>query len=337
MSTYLFKKRGVFTIQFIDREGKKRQRSLHTPNRAEALRLFKEFNQHEINMRKSVTLLEYTKQYLDVMHGQLRPLTLNLHRLGLQYLLTAIGNIPINRIGDKSIDTFKSYLLGRMKPVSVSIFYRSCQSAFSTAKRWKMITENPFFIATKVKVPQSDKPAFTMENLRIVLSACRNPQHRNIFEFSFLTGCRRGEVLMAHWTDFDPHLSIIRIGASSQTQTGRIRSVPLSSRAVEILNQQREFMVSESDLIFHDAKGNALKGPSVYHALKKTCKRVGLGNLSFHSLRHGTASTLANLGSIPLQVVQQLLGHSSIQTTMGYIHSSADAARVAVEYLAQKN
>ena len=72
---------------------------------------------------------------------------------------------------------------------------------------------------------------------------------------------------MAHWKDFDPHLSIIRIGASSQTKTGRIRSVPLSSRAVEILNQQREFMASESGLIFHDVKGNALKGLTMYHVL----------------------------------------------------------------------
>src|SRR5206468_1167221 len=69
--------------------------------------------------------------------------------------------------------------------------------------------------------------------------------------------------------------------------------------------------------------------------LKKAAKEVGLGNIGWHTLRHTFASHLAMQGA-PLPVLQALLGHSSITTTMRYAHVAPSALRSAIEMLSPK-
>ena len=65
---------------------------------------------------------------------------------------------------------------------------------------------------------------------------------------------------------------------------------------------------------------------------------LGLKDLTRHGLRHTGATWLADSG-IPLHVLQQILGHQSIETTKAYLHPDnrhlADAARQANRFLAR--
>lgn len=69
----------------------------------------------------------------------------------------------------------------------------------------------------------------------------------------------------------------------------------------------------------------------------KLVTELDLPNLTRHGLRHTGATWLADSG-IPLHVLQQILGHESIETTKLYLHPDtrhlADAARQANAYLA---
>jgi integrase len=47
---------------------------------------------------------------------------------------------------------------------------------------------------------------------------------------------------------------------------------------------------------------------------KELCRRAGLPTMRFHDSRHTAATLLINEG-VPLEVIQQLLGHSSVQVT----------------------
>jgi integrase len=96
-----------------------------------------------------------------------------------------------------------------------------------------------------------------------------------------------------------------------------------------------------------DADGPLLRGPrdgvlttaSVRRATKwdTLVSNLGLPNLTRHGLRHTGATWLADSG-IPLHVLQQILGHESIETTKLYLHPDtrhlADAARQANAFLA---
>ena len=58
-------------------------------------------------------------------------------------------------------------------------------------------------------------------------------------------------------------------------------------------------------------------------AFRAACKRARIVDLHWHDLRHEYASRLADKG-IRLDVIQKLLGHASIETTMRYLNHHDD-------------
>ena len=66
--------------------------------------------------------------------------------------------------------------------------------------------------------------------------------------------------------------------------------------------------------------------------LERACKRAGLRLVGWHTLRHSFASHLVMRG-VSIVIVQRLLGHVDIKTTMRYAHLSPDVTREAVQRL----
>lgn len=66
--------------------------------------------------------------------------------------------------------------------------------------------------------------------------------------------------------------------------------------------------------------------------LWRVCKRAGLRRIGWHVLRHSFASHLVMKG-VPLKVVQELLGHATMEMTMRYAHLSPNVGRDAVKLL----
>ncbi|MGH8519835.1 MAG: tyrosine-type recombinase/integrase [Gammaproteobacteria bacterium] len=72
------------------------------------------------------------------------------------------------------------------------------------------------------------------------------------------------------------------------------------------------------------------KARTMYTHFKRGCARAGLGDLRFHDLRHTTASLLVQ-GGYSLKMVQEVLGHRSIQAANRYAHLSVETKRAALE------
>jgi site-specific recombinase XerD len=63
-----------------------------------------------------------------------------------------------------------------------------------------------------------------------------------------------------------------------------------------------------------------------------TCRKAGLLEIGWHTLRHTFASHLAMRGA-PLKAIQELLGHATIQMTMRYAHLAPEISREPVRLL----
>ena len=91
-----------------------------------------------------------------------------------------------------------------------------------------------------------------------------------------------------------------------------------------------------SDFVFFHDDGKPLRHDNVRWPLHKVCRIAGLRAIRPHDIRHSFASQLVMKGA-PLMVIQELLGHSDVQTTMRYAHLASGAKRDALFLLESQN
>ncbi len=99
-------------------------------------------------------------------------------------------------------------------------------------------------------------------------------------------------------------------------------------------NRRGRGLADPSTLVFSSATGSTLDRRTLLsRQLKPAAKAAGLGNVTWHLLRHSNATLHDSLGT-PLGTVQALLGHSSSEITRQlYLHSLPEDRRVAAEKL----
>jgi integrase/recombinase XerD len=126
--------------------------------------------------------------------------------------------------------------------------------------------------------------------------------------FLYASGCRISEALNAERSDIVEGWLKIRFAKGEKE-----RMVPLAPIAIEALETYLKHQSMLSNYLWLNYKGTPLSRISAYKIVKKY-----LG-VSPHVLRHSFASSLI-IGGADLRVVQELLGHSSLETTQIYTH-----------------
>jgi integrase/recombinase XerD len=126
--------------------------------------------------------------------------------------------------------------------------------------------------------------------------------------FLYASGCRISEALSVQRSDIVDGWLKIRFAKGEKE-----RIVPLAPMAIKALEMYMHEQDMDSSYIWLNYKGDLLSRISAYKIVKKY-----LG-VSPHVLRHSFASSLI-IGGADLRVVQELLGHSSLETTQIYTH-----------------
>lgn len=125
---------------------------------------------------------------------------------------------------------------------------------------------------------------------------------------------------------------MLRLGAA-HTKGGKPRVVPLNDMALQALRAQRDWVkgyAAKSPWVFATQTGGRLT--TVQKAFQAACLRAGIDDFRVHDMRHTFASWLVMAGT-SLQVVKELLGHSSITVTERYAHLAPHIGRSAVQLL----
>ncbi len=90
----------------------------------------------------------------------------------------------------------------------------------------------------------------------------------------------------------------------------------------------------DGGFVFASSVGTGLEPRNLHRAFKAVLTRAGLPNIRFHDLRHSAASLMLAQG-VPLRVVMEVLGHSSISLTANtYSHVMPTLVRDAAEKVA---
>lgn len=161
------------------------------------------------------------------------------------------------------------------------------------------------------------------------LVAAAAPHLKPIISAALFTGLRRGNVLGLDWSQVDLNGRMITVRAKSARPGGKVVTVPIAEPLLIILNdlgpQERGPVFTLKCRPIGDVK----------HSFKSAVRRAGIADCRFHDLRHTAASWMVDQG-VPLDVVQKILGHSTIALTQRYAHRRLDAQREAVDAIGRR-
>ncbi|PQM74545.1 tyrosine recombinase XerC [Corynebacterium sp. J010B-136] len=137
-----------------------------------------------------------------------------------------------------------------------------------------------------------------------------------MLELLYATGMRVSELTGIDLHDIDSSRQTIRVLGKGNKE----RIVPFGDAANTALNAwlaRREELAKDPDALFVGTRGKRIDQRQVRRVVEAA------GEVSPHALRHSTATHLLE-GGADLRVVQELLGHSSLQTTQVYTHVTSE-------------
>lgn len=152
---------------------------------------------------------------------------------------------------------------------------------------------------------------------------------RALMELLYSTGTRISEVLDLDLDDIDRDHSSIRVRGKG----GKHRVVPVGIPALEavdiyMVRARPQLNTKGSPALFLNKRGGRLSRQSSFNIISQAGQRIGIEDLSPHSLRHSFATHLLQ-GGADVRIVQELLGHSHVGTTQIYTAVTAQLLREA--------
>src|SRR5208283_5576370 len=103
-SLSLFIKRGFYYVQYIDRDGRRRQKSLQTKNKTAAVRLVVELNRVLKERPKPILFSRFTHEFLVSRQGSLSPITLDIYKRSFAAFFKLVGDLPLVKLTPKEWD-----------------------------------------------------------------------------------------------------------------------------------------------------------------------------------------------------------------------------------------
>lgn len=331
-------------VYYYDAAGKRRTISKNFSTQTEA-KDFVRITENELKKKdlhiQVPPFKEYMEQYIETFRiGKVSESSVQIDKDSMKRLLKYYDDdVPINKINgtmhQKVINQMfdQGYSLSTIKKNN-GLMFRVMERAVHDG----LITFNPAELI-EYKITDSVKNAqyIPRDKIKPFLNDVkrRNIYHYYLFRFILETGTRVGEALAVTYDDFNIESNFINITKSydqkrdklGNTKTKHHRSVYFSnnlkneiSQLIELHETNKKIFAdtynNSYNFIFVDYSGAPLSRSSVHNSMIYCSKKVlGEGNqLSVHKLRHTYATLLLQAG-VPMKVIQERLGHQSMEMT----------------------
>jgi len=168
------------------------------------------------------------------------------------------------------------------------------------------------------KIPQAFPKVLSQEQIKKLLDSPENLRDKAILDFLYSTGTRVSECanMRVEDIDFENGVATVRSGKG-----GKSRVVPLSSSTILVVKSYLEERKKDSELLF------PLTARTLERVVRKYAKHVNLPEwVTCHKLRHAIATHLLEQKE-DIRTIQQVLGHSNLETTQIYTHVVEERVR----------
>lgn len=223
-----------------------------------------------------------------------------------------------------------------LSPRSVNRVLSCLRGFYRWLLRSGSVKTHPFSSIRSLKTPRR-LPVFLFENEVRALLADRPgfqpARDRLLFETLYSTGCRVSELCALDLADVKDKTRFAVTGKGNKTRW--VFLTPSAKAALEAYLPERQArvqaaQVEEPKALFLNAVGQRLGVRGVQKIVARAAKLAGLTKTTTpHTLRHTFATHLSAEG-MDVRVVQELLGHSRLETTQVYTHLSLDRLKDVV-------
>lgn len=349
-------KSGKWNAQLMDgynKDGKRKIISFTAGTKSEVLQLIREYKDNKTQKAKEPdipTFSSWADQWYADYKTQVADSTYSGYQFTLKLLKQNFDDCLVTDILPMEINSYLSRLSS--KGCSRSKINK-CRvmliQIFDWAEQNKLITRNPARSAKIIRrdyysnlVGENKKDAFTEEEIQALFSELPNDFLGNSIRLLLVSGMRIQELLALTATDIEPDGSAIHITKAVEMVDGQPQIGPPKSR-----RSRRDIPIAESyrhlAVYLREHGGKILLWQS--HRIGEPCtiehfrnkylsaiRNLPVRRLTPHCCRHTYITWLQKRG-VPMETIARLVGHSSIGTTDGYLHTSMDTLVQAVETL----
>jgi integrase/recombinase XerD len=258
------------------------------------------------------------RQALISMQEQLRlkaysPATIRTYTIELTQLLYPLGDTGVNSLSPAHIRAYMLYCIDVLK-----LSENTLHSRLNAIKFYfeQVLGREQFFL----EIPRPKKPsilpkALSTKDIQKILASVTNPKHRLMLELCYGMGLRVSELVALKIDHIDSsRMQVLIAGARGKKD----RYVPLPQ---SVLAQLREYYkhYQPRDFLFEGQAGGAYAIRSVQAVFKQAMKKARVRKaVGIHGLRHSYATHLHEYGT-DITLIQKLLGHNNLKTTMPYV------------------
>lgn len=254
--------------------------------------------------------------------------TIEAYMSDLTHYINYLNQKNINNVEEITILTVDNYLNSLTKEYSSNSINRVLASVRSFHKfislNHESIKDPTFYIHTHKH--NEHLPIYaSVQDLKVLFDSFSNSDidiyHKTILLTLYSCGLRVSELCSLKRNDVHLSEKILKVTGKGDKE----RIIPIVDACVQqmelYLNLVRKNWQKKTlPNFFINQYGRVLTRQYVHNLIKKKCEECNLNpNLSAHSFRHSFASHLLD-GNADLRIVQELLGHSDIQTTQIYTH-----------------
>jgi integrase len=289
--------------------------------------------------------------FADVLRHQVAPIAFdNYKAVAEHHIRPTLGRRRVSKLTAADVDALMSAKLDAGYSVSTVRRIRAVLAqALSQGERWGLVPRNVAALTRGPRQRRKEGRSLTLEEARRLLESLHGHRLEAMYTTMLALGIRRGEALGLRWVDVDLDAGTAAITHALKRENGSLvlgdvktagsrRLLALPGPVVGALRAHRVRQAAErlavgeawvdSGFVFTTQIGTPLDPRNIYRDFVTVSERAGIGRWHPHELRHSAASIMLAQG-VPIEVVSNVLGHSSIRMTAdvyGHIQQSQRAA-----------
>jgi len=242
--------------------------------------------------------------------------SLQYYETTIQAMLTELGK-DVKQIVTDDIRSYLTEYQARKQSSRVTIdnIRRILSSFFSWLEDEDYILKSPVRRIHKVKTTSSIKETYSDETLEMMRDNCTESRDLAMIDLLASTGMRVGEMVLLNRSDINfAERECVVLGKGDKE-----RMVYFDARTKIHLQNYLQSRTDDNNALFVSLSSphNRLKINGVEKRLREFGKKLGITKVHPHKFRR-TLATIAIDKGMPIEQLQQLLGHKRIDTTLQY-------------------